>query len=60
MNSLQTNMQILRYVSISIIFALIAKSLFQLVEPDNNFQAGGVVRLIQYRNKDTNEIVVEN
>jgi hypothetical protein len=33
---------------------------FQLVEPDNNFQGGGSVRIIQYRNKDTNEIVVEN
>jgi hypothetical protein len=33
---------------------------FQLVEPDNNFAAGGVTRVIQYRNKDTNEIIVEN
>jgi hypothetical protein len=33
---------------------------FLLVDPDNNFQAGGAVRLIQYRNKFTNELVVEN
>jgi hypothetical protein len=29
---------------------------FQLVEPDNNFQAGGAIRKFQYRNPDTNEI----
>jgi hypothetical protein len=33
---------------------------FQLVEPDNNFRAGGAIRQKQYRNKDTNEIVIEN
>jgi hypothetical protein len=36
------------------------EKLFQLVEPDNNFQAGCAVRIIHYRNKDTNRIVVEN
>jgi hypothetical protein len=36
------------------------EKVFQVVEPDNNFQAGGAVRLIQYRNKFTNELVVEN
>jgi hypothetical protein len=29
---------------------------FQLVIPDNNFQAGGAIRKFQYRNTDTNEI----
>lgn len=52
-------MQILKPVTITIISAHFEK-FFQLVELDNNFQGDGAVRIIQYRNKDTNEIVVEN
>lgn len=29
---------------------------FQLVQPDNNFQAGGAIRFKRYRNPNTNEI----
>ncbi|CAN5418285.1 hypothetical protein BH18THE2_BH18THE2_17060 [soil metagenome] len=29
---------------------------FQLVEPDNDFRAGGAARTFQYRNPKTNEI----
>jgi hypothetical protein len=34
---------------------------FQLVQPDNNFQASGAIRKFQYRNPNTNEIkAIEN
>jgi hypothetical protein len=29
---------------------------FQLVEPDNNFQAGGAIRFKRYRNSNTGEV----
>lgn len=34
---------------------------FQLVQPDNDFAAGGAIRKSRYRNPDTNEVkAVEN
>jgi hypothetical protein len=36
------------------------EELFQLIEPENGFRAGGAVRHIVYRNKKTNEIVFQN
>jgi hypothetical protein len=33
---------------------------FLLVDPDNGYQAGGAVQTVQYRNKETNEVIEEN
>ena len=33
---------------------------FWLVQPDNDFEAGGAKRTVQYRHKKTGKIVAEN
>jgi lipocalin len=44
----------------SIILVKYCGNKFRLVQPDNDFAAGGATKTVQYRNKNTGEIVVEN